>query len=43
MNDLFRFRSKGGGGSSRRGRSEIMVEITCDYGDYGDYATTGAI
>lgn len=32
-------------GSARRGRSEIAVEITCDYGDYGDYgdyATTGA-
>ena len=29
-------------GSARRGRSEIMVEITCDYADYADYATTGA-
>ena len=30
-------------GVVRRGRSEIIVEITCDYADYTDYATTGAI
>lgn len=30
-------------GSARRGRSEILVETTCDYADYTDYATTGAI
>ena len=37
LSSSFRFRSKAGR-VARRGLSEIIVEITCDY---GDYKTTG--